>query len=483
MKRNDTMMQFFEWHVPADGCHWQRLKHAAPQLKAVGINAVWLPPVSKGQSANDNGYGIYDGYDLGEFNQKGTVRTKYGTKQELLEAIEVCRHEEIRVYIDIVMNHRAGADETELFDVVEVDPENRMNELSKPFEIEGWTKFTFPGRNQQYSSFTWNTHHFNGTDYDERTKKIGIYRLLGEHKGWSKNVVDELGNYDYLMFANIDYDILEVRHEMISWAKWVIDTLKCDGFRLDAVKHINRDFMNEWLQAVHSYTRKRFYIVGEFWQADAHILQHYLKQTNYQLNLFDVALHYKFYDAAKAGADFDLRTIFHQTLVQSHPSHAVTFVDNHDSQPYESLQSWVLDWFKPLAYALILLRRSGRPCVFFGDYYGIHGPVPIQGKQEMLDSLLYARYEKAYGKQKDYFDNPHAIGWVRFGKPSIQKSGCAVILSNDKATEKRMFVGKQRAGEVWVDLTDAHPAKITIEKDGFATFPVQAKSVSVWALN
>ena len=216
MKRNDTMMQFFEWHVPADGCHWQRLKHAAPQLKAVGINAVWLPPVSKGQSANDNGYGIYDGYDLGEFNQKGTVRTKYGTKQELLEAIEVCRHEEIRVYIDIVMNHRAGADETELFDVVEVDPENRMNELSKPLKIEGWTKFTFPGRNQQYSSFTWNAHHFNGTDYDERTKKIGVYRLLGEHKGWSKNVVDELGNYDYLMFANIDYDILEVCHEMIS---------------------------------------------------------------------------------------------------------------------------------------------------------------------------------------------------------------------------------------------------------------------------
>ncbi|HWL27258.1 MAG TPA: alpha-amylase family glycosyl hydrolase [Ureibacillus sp.] len=95
--------------------------------------------------------------------------------------------------------------------------------------------------------------------------KIMVYfSYKSVKKGWIKNVVDELGNYDYLMFANIDYDILEVCHEMISWAKWVINTLKCDGFRLDAVKHINSDFMNEWLQAVHSYIRKRFYIVGEF---------------------------------------------------------------------------------------------------------------------------------------------------------------------------------------------------------------------------
>ena len=27
-------------------------------------------------------------------------------------------------------------------------------------------------------------------------------------------------------------------------------------------------------------------------------------------------------------------------------------------------------WFKPLAYALILLRREGYPCIFYADYYG-----------------------------------------------------------------------------------------------------------------
>ena len=35
-----------------------------------------------------------------------------------------------------------------------------------------------------------------------------------------------------------------------------------------------------------------------------------------------------------------------------------------------ALESVVEPWFKPLAYALILLRRDGYPCVFTADYYG-----------------------------------------------------------------------------------------------------------------
>ena len=56
--------------------------------------------------------------------------------------------------------------------------------------------------------------------------------------------------------------------------------------------------------------------------------------------------------------------IFNNTLVQKACMNAVTFVDNHDTQPQQGLQSWVLDWFKPLAYALILLRKDGYPCIF-----------------------------------------------------------------------------------------------------------------------
>ena len=244
MERNHTMMQFFEWEVPADGRHWQRLKERAGQLKAAGIDAVWIPPATKASSPYDNGYGVYDLYDLGEFDQKGSIRTKYGTKAELLEAIEACRSEGIAVYADLVMNHKASADEKENFKVIEVDGQNRRVEISDPHSIEGWTKFTFPGRGDKYSSFKWDHTHFNGTDFDAKRNEMGVFRILGENKHWNDHVDGQFGNYDYLMFADIDYDNPEVRQEMIRWGKWFINETGVSGLRLDAVKHIDYTFIS-----------------------------------------------------------------------------------------------------------------------------------------------------------------------------------------------------------------------------------------------
>ncbi|KZZ85367.1 alpha-amylase [Bacillus sp. SJS] len=482
MSQNHTMMQFFEWHLKADGEHWKNLSKMAPKLKEMCIDSVWIPPVTKGQSAEDTGYGIYDLYDLGEFDQKGTVRTKYGTKDELLAAIEACHDNGIQVYADIVMNHKAAADETETFKVVEVDPENRENVISEPFDIEGWTKFTFPGRGDKYSSFKWNFGHFNGTDYDAKTGKSGIFRILGKNKDWNENVDDEFGNYDYLMFANIDYDHPDVQQEMIDWGKWLADTLNCDGYRLDAIKHINHEFIKNFAKEASSHRGDNFYMVGEFWNSELAACQEFLDQIDYQMDLFDVSLHYKLHEASLAGRDFDLTTIFDDTLVQSHPMNAVTFVDNHDSQPNEALESWVGDWFKQSAYALILLRKDGYPCVFYGDYFGIGGDEPVDGKQIAIDPLLKARCNKAYGEQDDYFDHPNTIGWVRRGVDEMEGSGLAVVISNGDEGEKRMFVGEHRAGEVWVDLTNTREDTVEIEEDGFAVFPVNGESVSVWAL-
>jgi hypothetical protein len=43
-----------------------------------------------------------------------------------------------------------------------------------------------------------------GVDWDQRTNAKDIYRITGEgHKGWSKHVDKELGNYDYLLGADV----------------------------------------------------------------------------------------------------------------------------------------------------------------------------------------------------------------------------------------------------------------------------------------
>ena len=74
---NQTLMQYFEWYLPHDGQHWTRLTDDAEHLANLGISHVWMPPAFKATNEKDVGYGVYDLFDLGEFDQKGTVRTKY----------------------------------------------------------------------------------------------------------------------------------------------------------------------------------------------------------------------------------------------------------------------------------------------------------------------------------------------------------------------------------------------------------------------
>jgi alpha-amylase len=49
---NYTLLQGFEWNVPADGKHYNRLHDAMPAYKHIGISNVWLPPGCKASSPN-----------------------------------------------------------------------------------------------------------------------------------------------------------------------------------------------------------------------------------------------------------------------------------------------------------------------------------------------------------------------------------------------------------------------------------------------
>jgi alpha-amylase len=479
MRENGLMMQYFEWYMKDEGSLWKALKEDAPHLKNLGIRAVWIPPCFKATGTNDVGYGVYDVYDLGEFNQKNSVRTKYGTKQELHEAIDALHANGLQVYADIVINHKAGADETQKFKVVEVNPEDRTTFITDEYEIEGWTKFTFPGRQKKYSDFSWSWEHFSGTDFNNANGKSAIYLIRGENHNWMQGVSYEKGNYDFLMFADIDYNHPQVREETLRWIDWFIRETKVDGVRLDAIKHINDWFMRDFVDHIRDTFGQGFYCFGEYWSTDRSKLENYMRNTEYQIDLFDVPLHYKFYQASLDGKAFDMRTIFDHTLVKAYKDIAVTFVDSHDTQPQEALQSFVAAWFKPLAYALILLRRDGYPILFYGDYYGIGGKNPIPGQKKNLDKLSLIRRENAYGEQFDYFDHNNVVGWVRAGD-SEKPNGCAVLLSSGDAGEKTMFVGEMHAGEVWVDRMGFVLDQVTIDEKGQGVFKTNAGSVSVY---
>ena len=475
---NGVMIQYFEWNLPADKKHWKRLADDAEHLKDIGINAVWIPPATKGTSDLDVGYGAYDLYDLGEFDQKGTVATKYGTKEELITAIEALHEREISVYLDAVMNHKAGADETERFMVQEVDPNDRNKAISDPYEIEGWTKFNFDGRNNKYSDFKWHWYHFNGTDYNNINQKTAIYKMTGDGKNWDQGVDDENGNYDYLMFANIDYERGDVVEEMKRWGVWVANELNLDGFRLDAIKHINNNFIEEFLKEVRRVRGEDFYAVGEYWKGDLGSIVEYLDNVNYQADLFDVPLHFNFFTASKNGSAYDLREVFNNSLVINKKLFSVTFVDNHDSQWGSSLESQIDSWFKPLAYALILLIADGYPCIFYGDYYGVGGKESPH--RWVIEKLLYARKNYAYGEQINYFDDPNLIGMVRKGNEDHPGSGLVMLLSNHTEGTKKINIGKEHAGEIWYEITENIKDEIHIDDNGEAEFKVNAGKAAVW---
>lgn len=354
---NGILFQGFEWFLPDNGNYYKDMLLKLDELENKGITAIWLPPVSKGTWSNDTGYGPYDLYDLGEFDQKGTVRTKYGTKDELINLIHVIHERGIQVYADVVLNHKAGADSSEKFMAVKVDSNDRTKQIEEPREIEGWTGFNFQARQDKYSDFKWNFNHFTGVDFDQLTGDKGIFRILGENKGWNWGVSKEFGNFDYLMFTNIDHAHPQVKEELKRWADWFIGELNLDGFRMDAVKHIDSTFMNEFTNHLKSQHGDDFYILGEFWDSNINVSEKYLSDTEYDIALLDVGLHYNFFSASHNGEAFDLRTIFDNSVVKLNPSKSVTFVDNHDSQPGQSLASFVEPWFKEIAYGLFFYAK------------------------------------------------------------------------------------------------------------------------------
>ena len=496
MSVNGTLLQAFHWYTTSDGTHWQTLGDRAQALKDdLGITALWLPPAFKaGAGTDDVGYGIYDLYDLGEFDVEGKkiVRTKYGTREQYLDLIKKAHDAKIQVYADVVFNHKARADKSEWVKSVQVAGDNRNFQIADERWIRAWTVFDYPARNGKYSTFKWNWQHFDGTDWDEYKKEKAIFKFVSRGKDWAKMVSHENGNYDYLMYSDVDMNDEEVRTELSRWVEWFVAETGVDGFRLDAVKHIQYSFFREWLRYLRNVTKQELFTVGEYWEPyNIEALHTYIKATEGSISLFDAPLHRNFYDASHGGSSYNMSTILDNTLMSQQPALAVTLVDNHDTQPLQALESWVDFWFRPLAYAIILLRAEGYPCVFLPDLDGTSytgqghdkktytinlAPVP------KLRELLAARRDLAYGTQRSWFDHPNIIGWTREGDDKAHPgSGLAALMSNGYGGAKWMEVGAAHAGKEFVDKLGNCAGSVIVNKDGWGEFRCSDGSVSVWA--
>ena len=259
------------------------LTQKMPELAEAGYTSLWLPPPTKGSGGGSVGYDLWDPFDLGSKDQKGSVRTRYGTEAELLEMMEVAHRFGIRVYFDNIMNHRAfdvpGYNENTPIDTYPgMLPEDFHVKKTEDGFYRKWDNCRDWGSAWQVQNLgladlidiaheTPNANH--GTSEGSTHPKLSFIRDLARPEQYDKDkdgntayfgvLIDqartELGTnasdaqltakaQEYIN-ANKAAFTEDVGAYLIRAARWLMDRTKADGLRLDAVKHVPDYFFGQ----------------------------------------------------------------------------------------------------------------------------------------------------------------------------------------------------------------------------------------------
>lgn len=468
---NGTIMQYFHEDLTDGLSLWAELKKNATKLSKLGITATWLPPALKGAlGVNDTGYTPYDLYDIGEFDQKGSIATKYGTKNEYTSAIKALQSKNINVYAEVVINKLYGADSIEKVDVDEFDAQDSVQMVGKNRTISGSTDFKYIGREKKYSTYSFCWKDFDGINWNKESITTELDKYLDDKQK------AELDNADFVMTNKLNYSNEKTRKELLKWGQWYQKTTNIDGISFEADEQ-NIWFYKELVKNTDSKCKKDFFSFAKLWHWDVNKLTNYVDCFEGNASVLDVPLHFNLHNCSKAHGNYDLRTIFDGTLVKTRPLNAITFVDNYDSMPGRVFDSAIEDWFKVIAYSIVLLRQEGYPCLSYEDY---SGSKDITSFKKEIDKLMKLRLEKAYGVQHDYLDDPNCIGWTREGDSQYPDSGIAVVISDGTGGTKRMYIGKHYAGAHFSDAMGNAKYNIKIDEEGYGNFYVNRGAVAVW---
>lgn len=351
-----VIVQSFYWDCPKrenkEYAWWNHIKSKVSSLSAVGFTALWLPPANKAAniSGPSMGYDPYDYYDLGDIDQKGSVRTWFGSKGELIDLIRVAHENRMEVYADLVLNHNNGADTQE---------DNPIDHKKR------WTVFT-----PKSGKFPRDWKCFHPSLYET----------------WDR---ETFGDMPDLCHRNP-----RVYTELLEYARWLIEDIGFDGFRYDCVKGYGGWMVRaiQELRGIRSEKAYKPYGMGECWDSDRTI-QDWLDETNAwsdnPAGAFDFPLRYRLRDLCQVYG-YSLRNLTEGgTLLKERPSAAVTFVENHDVVRNDPI---IID--KMLAYAFIL-THEGYPCVFWQDYYT--WGLAQEGEKSGIAALVRAHEDHAGG--------------------------------------------------------------------------------------
>lgn len=431
--RADVLLQGFYWDVPSPQAGqantpwwWDHLASQARELQQSGITSVWIPPAIKGANAQYSvGYDPFDDYDIGSKNQRGYVSTRYGTREQLERCVAVMRANGLNVIVDLVENHRNG--DTNLFF-------RYTNALGQPDS----------GRFAK----TPDDFHQGGIPQDpdvpeEAAKDIGMF---GPD------------------IAHINGKNHHIYNGLIDAGDWLTRALDIQGYRLDYVKGISTDWLLPFLNA--KAMRGKF-AVGEYWDFNTAKISGWIQGgMKGRASAFDFPLRDLLKQMCDQNGGFDMRRLDHAGLAGRDALHAVTFVENHDTDHEQGKQ---IVRGKMLAYAYIL-TSEGLPSVFYRDYSMDAGSYHLK---PLLDKLIAIHETLASGQTQQRWKDDDVFAYERLGGRHLltalndnPNAPCAITVDTGFAASQLLHDYADHAPDIRTDSQGKLTLTVPANQDG-----------------
>lgn len=301
--------------------------------RSLGIEGIWLTPIFKSPS--------YHKYDVTDYY---TVDEQFGTTEDLQELIAACHARNIKLILDLPLNHTGD-----------------QNRWFSKFKFAHQTGNT---EDEYYDFYSYVTVEDGG-------KGPNGYRQLANTADWYEC------NFDGSM-PELNFDNEAVRMEMVNVAKYYLD-MGVDGFRFDAAKYVyfgdnqRSGAFWDWYLARLKAIKPDLYTVAEVWDADAVTDVYYSA-----LNCFDFTTSQTsglIATTAQHGKVYAYTSYVETYLDRIHAIRAdsmiVPFIANHDTDRAAGYLTVASGNMKVAANLYLL--SSGSPFLYYGEELGMRG--------------------------------------------------------------------------------------------------------------
>ena len=299
--------------------------------ESLGIQGIWLSPIFSSPS--------YHKYDATDYY---SVDWRFGTEEDLKELIAQCKARNIKLILDLVINHTSN---------------------QHPWFLQFKEARTTGNTEDPYYNF------YSCVTDAEKQGGVTYQKIAGIDCWYECNFSGEM--------PELNYDNPDVRQAMVDLAKYYLD-LGVDGFRFDAVKYIyfgdtarSVEFW-DWYMAQLKAMKPDIYCVGECWSGENEIIEYYSA-----MNCFNFAMAQAEGVAASAAKGFSVSKFtnyveaFQQKVLSKNPEGMVmSFLSNHDMDRIAG--AFILENNMRMAANLYLLS-PGSPMIYYGEEIGIRG--------------------------------------------------------------------------------------------------------------